>query len=87
MLNVSETQCHGWEGTTVLTLTITRDSDNPATSQQVAFAKNTLRRTMPVPIITNPMKLRQKLSESASHGPTPSYFGLAAHFANDTVQH
>ena len=30
---------------------------------------------MPVPIITNPMKLRQKLSESASQSPTPSYFG------------
>ena len=46
---------------------------------------------MPVPIITNPMKLRQKLSESASPGPTPSYFGAGRalqRVANDKlVQH
>ena len=46
---------------------------------------------MPVPIITNPMKLRQKLSESASPGPTPSYFGAGRALqsvANDKlVQH
>ena len=55
---------------TRLTLAITVTILQPR-AQQVAFAKNTIVRTMAVPIITNPMKLRQKLSESASQGPTP----------------